>query len=123
MSIDNLKRAAGLLSLFLLLPAGAARAADGPCIWDGTAPLCNGDCKPGYTLVKRDKQGPAGAKKCATGTKARCCLTSDIRVVGKAPLCNGKCPVGEETLGQSEYGEDGNKCATGHAAICRLAVK
>ena len=116
------RRAGALLSLALalLLPAGLARA-DEPCIWNGTAPLCNGDCEPGYTLVQRDKRGPADARKCTTGTKARCCVTADVQIVGKAPFCNGsKCPVGRETLGESDYGHDGDKCVTGKAAICRL---
>jgi len=120
MGTIHLKSAAALLSLALLLPAGLARA-DGPCVWNGTAPLCNGDCEPGYTLVKRDKRGPADARRCTTGTEARCCLTSDIQIVGKAPFCNGsKCPVGQETLGESDYGHDG---VTGKAAICRLPVR
>jgi hypothetical protein len=41
---------------------------------------------------------------------------------GTAPLCNGKCKPGEEMMGDSEYGPDGKRCATGKAAICRLAV-
>jgi hypothetical protein len=101
----------------LALPLGAAAQA---CIWEGKAPACNGECRPGYTLVLRDKEGDG--KKCVTGTKAKCCLTSDIIVRGAAPLCNGKCKAGEEMMGDSEYGPDGKKCATGKAAICRLAV-
>ncbi len=91
------------------------------CLWEGKAPFCNGECRPGYTLVKRGKKGDG--KKCTTGTKARCCLTSDIIIRGSAPFCNGKCKEGEERLGDSDYGPKGKKCTTGKAAICRLAVK
>jgi len=121
MWITNPRSAAALASLALLVPAGRASARE-PCVWNGTAPRCDGDCEPGYTLVTRDRRGPADAKRCTTGTKARCCLASEIQIVGKAPFCNGKCPAGQETLGESDYGHDGDKCVTGKAAICRLPV-
>jgi hypothetical protein len=108
-----------ILSVFLLARHTAPAVAE-TCIWEGTAPACNGNCRPGYTLAKRDKEGDG--KKCLTGTKAYCCKTSDIIIRGTAPLCNGKCNAGEETLGDSDYGPSGNKCETGHAAICRVSV-
>ncbi len=90
------------------------------CLWEGRAPACNGECRPGYTLVRRGKSGDG--KKCVTGSKAKCCKTSDIIIRGTAPLCNGKCKKGEERLGDSDYGPNGKKCRTGNAAICRINV-
>ena len=54
------------------------------CLWEGRAPACNGECRPGYTLTRRDQEGDG--KKCVTGTKAYCCLTSDIIIRGTADL-------------------------------------
>lgn len=109
----------GMALVGVLLIGGAVQAANNePCRWEGTAPACNGRCDAGFTLIKRDKAG--NGKKCVTGTKAYCCLTSSIHIVGKGPFCNGKCPVGEETLGYQKEGKNGKKCTTGKAAICRL---
>lgn len=118
-----LTRNALRLSMFtavLLVAIGAHGARAQTCVWEGKAPACNGDCRPGYTLAERDKSGDG--KKCVTGTKAYCCKTSDVIIRGSAPFCNGKCKTGEETLGESEFGPNGNKCQTGKAAICRLAI-
>lgn len=102
--------------------AGYSRTASADtCLWEGKAPACNGECRPGYTLARRDKSGDG--KKCVTGSKAYCCLTSDVIIIGTAPFCNGKCGVGQEMLGDSDYGPDGKKCATGKAAICRVNVR
>jgi hypothetical protein len=109
-----------LLGISLLLGTGYSAQAEGPCFWEGKAPLCNGDCNPGYTLTRRDDKGDGD--KCVTGTKAYCCKTSEIRIEGTAPLCNGKCKVGEETLGPSDYGPNGKNCVTGKAAICRIKM-
>ena len=57
MWITNRRSAAALASLALLVPAGRASAGE-PCVWNGTAPRCDGDCEPGYTLVTRDRRGP-----------------------------------------------------------------
>lgn len=91
------------------------------CLWEGHAPACNGECKPGFALIKRDGEGDG--KKCVTGTKAYCCKTSDVVVRGTAPACKGKCKAGEEMLGESDRGANGIKCLTGKAALCRLAVE
>lgn len=118
MLITHKTFAGTLLSLSVFLLAGySVQGVAGPCIWEGKAPACNGECRPGYTLAKRDKEGDG--KKCVTGTKAYCCKTSDVIIRGTAPLCNGKCEVGEEMLGDSDYGPNGKKCETGKAAICR----
>lgn len=90
------------------------------CVWYGTAPACNGACPAGFTLAQRDKEGDG--RKCVTGTKAYCCLTSVTTIRGNAPFCNGKCRLGEEMLGDSDYGPNGNKCVTGKAAICRVST-
>ena len=109
-----------VLSIFLLTGYSAQSTAD-TCIWEGKAPFCNGDCRAGYTLTKRGDKGDGD--KCATGTKAYCCKTSDVIIRGTAPFCNGKCKVGEEMLGDSDYGPNGKKCMTGKAAICRLEIQ
>ena len=103
----------------LLVGTSVQAASNDSCRWEGKAPACNGKCDPGFTLIEKSKTG-GGGKKCVTGTKALCCLTSSIHIVGKAPFCNGKCPVGEETLGYQNEGKNGKKCMTGKAAICRL---
>lgn len=41
------------------------------CYWEGTAPFCNGSCKPGWTTTKHDRCGDG--KCCSTGKKALCC--------------------------------------------------
>ena len=106
------------LVAMVMLCVGSIASASDICRWEGTAPACNGECDPGYTLVKRGKEGDG--KKCITGTKAYCCKTSEIRTDGKAPFCNGKCKPGEEMLGDSDKGENGNKCLTGKAALCAV---
>ena len=123
MSISRAFQTPALLSISLLasLAAPPPRAAADTCLWEGKAPACNGECRAGYTLVKRDKDGDG--KKCVTGTKAYCCLTSDVIIRGTAPFCNGKCKEGEEMMGDSDYGPSGKKCETGKAAVCRLPVK
>ena len=108
----------GLAMIFYI--SANAPAAVAQCLWEGKAPACNGECRSGYTLTLRDKEGDG--KKCLTGTKAYCCNTSDVIIRGTAPFCNGKCKEGEEMLGDSDYGPNGNKCQTGKAAICRFKV-
>jgi hypothetical protein len=108
------------LSLVPVSFAASPASASDTCLWEGRAPFCNGECRPGYTRVQTDKSGDGD--KCATGTKARCCLTDAVVIRGTAPFCNGKCKVGEERLGDSDYGPNGNKCETGKAAVCGLPV-
>lgn len=122
MILRTLMVAVAVMGMFLISGYSNQVAAQQACIWEGKAPACNGKCRPGYTLTKQDKRGPDGAKKCLTGTKAYCCKTSDVIIIGTAPACNGKCGVGQETLGKSDYGPNGKKCITGKAAICRLAI-
>jgi hypothetical protein len=107
-------------SMFLISGYFCLVIASDTCVWEGKAPICSGKCSPGFTLVERDKKGDG--KKCTTGTKARCCLTTKIIIRGNAPFCNGKCKVGEERLEHPEYGPKGKKCTTGSAAICGLTV-
>lgn len=108
----------GLATIFYV--SANAPMATAQCLWEGKAPACNGECRSGYTLTLRDKEGDGN--KCLTGTKAYCCKTSDVIIRGTAPFCNGKCKEGEEMLGDSDYGPNGNKCQTGKAAICRFKV-
>ena len=91
-------------------------------MWRGAAPFCSGSCPKGWAEEKRDKQGPAGAKKCVTGTKAYCCFVQVTEVFGKAPACDGNCPTGWTRQGDSDVGENGQKCVTGKAAICSKDV-
>ena len=107
---------AGALALLVYLMAPEAAIAT--CLWEGKAPACNGECRPGYTLIKRDKKGDG--KQCITGSKAYCCHSSEIVIRGTAPFCNGKCKAGEEMMGDSDKGPDGKSCKTGKAAICRV---
>lgn len=41
------------------------------CYWEGSAPFCEGRCKPGWRQIGRDKCGDG--KCCWRGTKAHCC--------------------------------------------------
>jgi hypothetical protein len=41
------------------------------CYWDGTAPLCNGSCREGYTECGSSKKGDG--EECLSGFKKRCC--------------------------------------------------
>ena len=90
------------------------------CLWEGTAPACNGKCEPGYQLIKKDKKGDG--TKCVTGQKAYCCKEADIRIRGTAPACSGQCKAGETTLGYQKKGPNGHACITGKAAICLIAT-
>lgn len=69
LTIHNLCTAI-LFSLSLLLPVGyAGPVAAETCLWEGKAPACNGECRPGYTLVERDKKGDG--KTCITNAHPR----------------------------------------------------
>ena len=118
-------RLVGLALLTISLCAistNPAYAEEDVCMWRGKAPFCSGKCPNGWTSKERDKQGPANSKKCATGTKVRCCLETVEEVFGKAPLCAGKCPPGWTRQGDSDVGENGKKCTTGKAAVCSKDV-
>jgi len=119
-TINTIRTVLAALSIIWLTGASVPALAE-TCLWEGKAPACNGECRPGYTLVKRNKEGDG--KKCVTGTKAYCCKSSDVIIRGTAPFCNGKCKEGEEMLGDSDYGPKGEKCETGKAAICRISVR
>jgi hypothetical protein len=96
--------------------AGRASPARADCVWEGTAPACNGTCKPGFKLIKTDKKGDG--KTCLTGKKAYCCPDFLVITRGKAPFCDGECKPGETLVGYSDTGENGNKCTTGKAVQC-----
>jgi len=117
MSIKSCAKAT-LLMFGLLLGAAPDARADDVCMWRGAAPFCAGRCPQGWRTEKRDKQGPDGAKKCATGEKVYCCFDQVEEVFGRAPACAGKCPEGWTYQGDSETGEKGQKCVTGKAVIC-----
>jgi hypothetical protein len=44
------------------------------CRWDGTAPFCEGACRPGETQATPPPGSSSGAK-CVTGSKVFCCVT------------------------------------------------
>jgi Polyglycine hydrolase-like, structural repeat len=46
------------------------------CRWDGTAPFCDGECRPGETEGHPPAGGTAG-EACATGSKVYCCHSTD----------------------------------------------
>ncbi len=100
-----------------LVPA-TGFASDDPCQWRGQAPFCNGSCQPGETIAKRNKQGPAGSKKCSTGTKVKCCLKSICSWYGKGPFCNAKCQKNEYVMAESKDGDGGAICVTGKKKLC-----
>jgi chitinase len=101
-----------------MVPTQSAIGEEKVCTWRGVAPFCKGRCPVGWTEEERDKQGPSDSKKCATGTKAYCCFVEVTEVFGKAPVCAGKCPAGWTLQGDSDVGENGQKCITGKAAVC-----
>ncbi|KAF8811284.1 hypothetical protein BYT27DRAFT_7089768 [Phlegmacium glaucopus] len=41
------------------------------CVWEGTAPFCDGKCHTGFTQIKEDNCGIG--RCCATGFKVFCC--------------------------------------------------
>ena len=113
-------KAAIILALFTLF-FGVSQlgnmAEAGPCQWRGQAPFCNGSCKAGEVVTKKNKQGPSGSKKCATGNKVYCCVEKLCTWRGKAPVCNAKCLKGEMVAAEDKKG-DGKKCVTGKKKYC-----
>jgi hypothetical protein len=110
------------MSLYAISPHPALGEEERTCIWRGKAPFCHGTCPGGWEAGRRDEQGPADAKKCVTGTKVHCCFVEITETFGTAPACAGKCPQGWTQQGDSDVGENGQKCLTGHAAICTKDV-
>ena len=117
-SLKSLACALAALTMLLLGPVPAAQA---KCVWDGKAPLCNGKCKTGFKYIRSDKSGDGDA--CVTGSKAFCCPDQMVITRGKAPACNGECKPGETRVGDSDTGENGQRCITGKAAQCINPVK
>uniref|UniRef100_T1J942 Uncharacterized protein n=1 Tax=Strigamia maritima TaxID=126957 RepID=T1J942_STRMM len=60
------------LLLFVLVVAFALNEAlDVKCYWDGTAPFCNGSCKPKENVCSYSNGGDGSM--CWSGRKVRCC--------------------------------------------------
>lgn len=121
-----------LLLMAALLALGSSPAAAQTCRWDGTAPLCSGECSGDETEMTRLDAVPAGwvspfinqnppfGANCATGTKALCCKTPGraCRWDGTAPFCEGSCRSGE-TAGEPPAGSSsGSACWTGSKQYC-----
>jgi len=121
-----------IFSIFAVILFAIPRAAgQTDCRWDGTSPLCDGECGAGETEITRLATAPGGGgppyyygptfgAACATGTKALCCKMSGVscRWDGTAPFCDGECGNGE-TKGQPPAGSSsGNACVTGSKVYC-----
>jgi len=90
------------------------------CYWDGSAPLCKGECREGWSRNATDRCGDS--KCCLTGSKAYCCppfeTPTDCYWDGTAPFCSGACSrVGYANVMVDNCG-DGKCCATGQKALC-----
>ena len=53
------------------------------CVWQGTAPFCNGTCGAGFAVANTDKDG------CAAGTKVLCCTVGPLGIGMPPEWCNG----------------------------------
>lgn len=49
----------------------AASPSPSNCVWEGTAPFCDGKCHTGFTQINEDNCGNGDC--CATGFKVYCC--------------------------------------------------
>lgn len=65
------------------------------CRWDGTAPFCDGECRPGETQVQ-PPPGSSSGSACLTGSKVYCCSSSIGRT--RQPLTGARdCSYGPDT--------------------------
>lgn len=90
------------------------------CYWDGTAPLCEGNCRDGWSTNATDRCGDG--KCCVTGQKAYCCppfeTPADCYWSGEAPFCSSGCnQVGYKSVMIDQCG-DGKCCSTGRKVLC-----
>jgi hypothetical protein len=101
------------------------------CSWQGTAPLCAGECGAGESEQSRARTDPGLIEKtsgarisfgsdCLTGTKALCCKTphATCRWSGTAPFCAGECKGNETKEAPPEGSSSGASCWTGSKVYC-----
>jgi hypothetical protein len=107
--------------------------------WDGTAPICRGECLDNETEVFRASSLPApplsnpvdflpnvppfGNNCSLGGEKVLCQLTpgrtKKCRVDGTAPFCDGECRAGEDSTSPATPGTSfGAGCWTGSKKFC-----
>lgn len=127
------RRALGwLVTSGLVFASWGGQAVAQTCRWDGTAPLCDGECNGDETEITRldsvpshwtppfVNQNPPFGAGCATGTKALCCKQAGVacRWDGTAPFCDGGCRSGE-TRGEPPPGSSsGSSCWSGSKVYC-----
>jgi hypothetical protein len=117
---------------FALFAVHVPHATAQSCRWDGTAPLCSGECGGDETEVTRldaipdfwippmVNQNPDFGEPCWTGTKALCCKTPGrtCRWDGTAPFCDGECRAGETQSQPPDGSSSGSGCWTGSKVYC-----
>jgi hypothetical protein len=132
----NIRSAGGVFTLvlmaFALATLDSSLAEAQSCRWDGTAPLCNGQCGSNETEITRlgsipdfwippfVSQNPNFGSNCTTGTKALCCATPghSCRWDGTAPFCAGECRRGERQSSPPPGSSSGSGCLTGSKVYC-----
>jgi len=119
-------------TLFALFTLNVPSAAAQTCRWDGTAPLCGGECSGNETEISRlgsipdfwvppfVSQNPSFGANCVTGSKALCCSTPGrtCRWDGTAPFCDGECRPGETQSTPPPGSSSGSACWTGSKVYC-----
>jgi hypothetical protein len=65
------------------------------CRWDGTAPFCEGKCRPGEA-PSTPPQGSSSGAACVTGSKVYCCTTGNVGTT-RQPLVARNCSSGPGT--------------------------
>jgi hypothetical protein len=114
------------LLVFSPLPVSAQ------CRWDGTSPICDGECRgdeqemarlstwPGHwTPVIGNPAATHFGSACVTGNKALCCKTGlACRWDGTAPFCDGGCRSDEAASTPPPGSSSGAECLTGSKVYC-----
>ena len=132
MSPLSLKAIRRMAFAAVLLASGFSQALAQTCRWDGTAPLCDGECSGDETEVARFSNAPGNwsppfvarpdpfGSACLTGTKAFCCKIPGLacRWVGTAPFCDGECGNGEARGEPPPGSSSGASCWTGSKVYC-----
>merc|ERR1712191_24402 len=90
------------------------------CYWSGTAPICKGGCREGFTANATDLCGDG--KCCNSGTKALCCpsipVPTDCYWSGTAPICKGSCSMVGYYVAMNDRCGDGKCCNSGRKVLC-----